>query len=318
MYTGFPRFTLGFQELWDGVGFVPVALGVFGLGEIIANLGSKEGEARDVVAKRVTGLRLTAEEFRAAWPAVLRGTGIGAVLGILPGGGALLASFASYIVEKKIARDPSRFGRGAIEGVAGPESANNAGAQNSFIPMLTLGIPSNTLMALMIGAMMIQGVQPGPRVMTSNPDLFWGVIVSMWLGNAMLLVINLPMIGIWVQLLRLPYRVLFPGILMFCAIGVYSVNNSTFEVLMAAGFGALGYFFRKTGCEPAPLLLGMVLGPLMEENLRRSMLLSHGDPMVFVQHPISLVLLLMTAALVLILVLPNIRRGREQAFQEEG
>jgi putative tricarboxylic transport membrane protein len=235
----------------------------------------------------------------------------------LPGGGALLSSFASYVVEKKIARQPERFGRGAIEGVAGPESANNAGAQTSFIPMLTLGIPSTPLMALMIGAMMIQGITPGPQVMTSNPDLFWGLIASMWIGNAMLLVINLPLIGVWVALLKVPYRLLFPAILLFCAIGVYTVDSSTTDVIMAALFGILGYFYGKVGFEVAPMILGVVLGPLMEENLRRSMMLSRGDPMIFVNRPISMGLLLAAVALLLIIVAPSIRRRREVVFSEE-
>ncbi|HEY4202725.1 MAG TPA: tripartite tricarboxylate transporter permease [Devosiaceae bacterium] len=317
MYTGTPRFTLGIPQLYDGLDFVPVALGLFGLGEIIANLSSAGQGERQVKSEKISGLWLTKAEFKAAWPASVRGTVIGSILGILPGGGALLSSFASYIVEKKLAKDPSRFGKGAIEGVAGPESANNAGAQNSFIPMLTLGIPSNTLMALMMGAMMIQGITPGPQVITSHPDLFWGLIASMWVGNAMLLVINLPLIGIWVSLLKIPYRMLFPAILLFCAIGVYSVNFSPFDIMLAAGFGVLGYFFRKVGCETAPLMLGLVLGPLMEENLRRSMQLSRGDFSIFLTRPISLVLLLATAGLLLILIMPTIRKGREEAFQED-
>ena len=228
----------------------------------------------------------------------------------------MLASFTSYMVEKKIAKDPSRFGQGAVEGVSGPESANNAAAQTSFIPMLTLGIPSTPLMALMIGAMMIQGITPGPQVMTQKPDLFWGLIASMWIGNAMLLIINLPLIGMWVALLKVPYRLLFPAILLFCAIGVYSVNNSTFEVIMAALFGVLGYFFRKMDCEPAPMMLGLVLGPLMELHLRRALLLSYGDPMVFLQRPISLSLLFAAAVLLVIVALPHIRKGREAVFRE--
>ena len=246
----------------------------------------------------------------------MRGTIIGSILGVLPGGGALLASFAAYAFEKKISRDPSQFGQGAVQGVAAPESANNAGAQTSFIPLLTLGIPSNPVMALMIGAMMIQGIAPGPQVMTQQPDLFWGIITSMWLGNLMLVIINLPMIGMWVQLLKVPYRLLFPSILLLCAIGVYSLNNSGFEVGLTALFGLMGYVFYKLGCEPAPLILGFILGPLMEENLRRALLLSRGDPLVFVQRPISLVLLLMAVALLLLVILPNFRKTREEAFKE--
>ncbi len=316
LYTGAPRFTFGIPELFDGIGFVPIALGLFGLAEIISNLASNNVEPRAVVSKKITRLLPTRDEFNRAWPASIRGTAIGSMLGVLPGGGPMLASFTSYMVEKKIAKDPSRFGQGAVEGVSGPESANNAAAQTSFIPMLTLGIPSTPLMALMIGAMMIQGITPGPQVMTQKPDLFWGLIASMWIGNAMLLIINLPLIGMWVAMLRVPYRLLFPAILLFCAIGVYSVNNSTFEVLMAALFGVLGYFFRKMECEPAPMMLGLVLGPLMELHLRRALLLSYGDPMVFLQRPISLGLLIAAAVMLVIVALPHIRKGREAVFRE--
>jgi putative tricarboxylic transport membrane protein len=258
----------------------------------------------------------TREEFQRAWPAALRGTSIGSVLGVLPGGGATLSAFAGYVLEKKIARDPSQFGRGAIQGVAGPESANNAGAQTSFIPMLTLGIPGNAVMALMIGALTIHGIQPGPQVMSERPALFWGMVASMWLGNLMLVVINLPLIGMWVQLLRVPYRLLYLAILLFCAIGVYTVNNNAFEIILTAFFGLLGYIFIRLECEPAPMLLGFVLGPLMEENLRRAMRISSGDPMIFVDRPISLGLLLASLALLVIVALPHIRSKREEVFQE--
>jgi TctA family transporter len=265
----------------------------------------------------VGGLWVSKEQFKQAWPAVLRGTGLGSVLGLLPGGGAMLASFASYAVEKKIAKDPSRFGNGAIEGVAGPESANNAGAQSSFIPLLTLGIPENAVMALMVGAMTIHSIQPGPQVMTSNPGLFWGLIASMWVGNLMLVVLNLPLIGIWIKLLQVPYRLLYPAILLFCAIGVYTINNASFDVMQTAAFGFLGVVFVKLEFEPAPLLLGFVLGPMMEENLRRAMLLSRGDPSVFVTRPISLVMLLMAVGLLLLIAVPKFRKTREVAFQEK-
>jgi TctA family transporter len=265
----------------------------------------------------VSGLWLTKQQFKAAWPAVLRGTGIGSVLGILPGGGAMLSSFASYTVEKKLATDATGFGKGAIQGVAGPESANNAGAQTSFIPLLTLGIPENAVMAMMVGAMTIHNIQPGPQVMTSNPGLFWGLIASMWMGNLMLVVLNLPMISIWVRLLTVPYRMLYPAILLFCAIGVYTVNNTNFDITMTAFFGFMGVLFMKLGCEPAPLLLGFVLGPMMEENLRRAMLLSRGDPTTFLTRPISAAMLAAAVLLVLIIALPNIRKTREVAFQEE-
>ncbi len=311
--SGQQRFTFGLPELSDGIDFVLVAMGLFGAAEIISNLEKTEGRKVSAVIGR---LWPTLQEFKQSWPAVLRGTVLGSALGILPGGGALLSSFAAYTLEKKVAKDPSRFGHGAVEGVAGPESANNAGAQTSFIPLLTLGIPSNPVMALMIGAMTIQGIAPGPRVMTQQPDLFWGMIASMWLGNAMLLVINLPLIGMWVRLLNVPYRLLFPCILMLCCIGVYSVNSSTFEVGLTALFGLMGYGFSKLGCEPAPLILGFILGPLMEENLRRALVLSRGDPVVFLQRPISASLLAIALGLLLLVILPSFRKTREVAFTE--
>jgi putative tricarboxylic transport membrane protein len=313
--TASQRFTFDITELSDGIDFAVLAIGVFGVGEVIANLTRGE-ESRSVMSERITRLWPTREDFGLAWPAVLRGTGLGSILGVLPGGGATLSSFAAYVLEKKIARDPSRFGRGAVEGVAGPESANNAGAQTSFIPMLTLGIPGNAVMALMIGAMTIHGIQPGPQVMSERPQLFWGMVASMWIGNLMLLVINLPLIGIWVQLLKVPYRFLYLSILLFCAIGVYTIGNSTFSVLIAAFFGVAGYIFMRLECEPAPMILGFVLGPLMEDNLRRAMRISGGDPMIFLNRPISLGLLIAAAILLLIVALPAIRRGRDEAFQE--
>ena len=313
--TGNQRFTLGLNELADGIDFVPLAVGLFGIGEIISNLRAPE-QGRSVLSDRITGWWPTRAEFRQAWPAVLRGTGLGSVLGVLPGGGAVLSSFAAYVLEKKLSREPERFGRGAVEGVAGPESANNAGAQTSFIPMLTLGIPGNAVMALMVGAMTIHGIQPGPQVMSERPALFWGMVASMWIGNLMLVIINLPLIGMWVQLLRVPYRMLYLAILLFSAIGVYSVNNSAFSVLLAALFGLLGYVFIRLECEGAPLLLGFVLGPLMEENLRRAMRISGGDPMIFVNRPISLGLLLAALALLAAVAVPLIRSKREEAFQE--
>ncbi len=312
--SGLQRYTMGIPEMSDGIGFVTVAMGLFGFAEIIVNLEQKE--KREVFTKNVSGLWLKWSEFKEALPAIIRGTGIGSVLGILPGGGALLSAFASYTLEKKIAKDPSRFGKGAIQGVAGPESANNAGAQTSFIPLLTLGIPPNAVMALMVGAMTIHSIQPGPQVMTSNPQLFWGLIVSMWIGNLMLVVLNLPMIQIWVKLLQVPYRLLYPAIVLFCCIGVYSIQNSVFDVYLTAIFGVLGWVFVKVECEPAPLLLGFILGPMMEENLRRALLLSRGDPSVFVTRPISAVMLAMAVGLLLIIVAPSIRKKREEAFQE--
>lgn len=312
--TGRQRFTFGLPELSDGIGFVPIALGLFGLAEIVNNLS--QPDSRSVLRQPIHGLMPTWADFKVAFPAIARGTGVGSILGVLPGGGALLSAFSAYTLEKKLSRTPERFGQGAIEGVAAPEAANNAGAQTSFIPLLTLGIPPNPVMALMIGAMMIHGIQPGPQVMLKQPDLFWGLIASMWIGNLMLVVINLPLIGIWVRLLSVPYRLLFPAILLFCCIGVYTLNNSVFEVGLTALFGLLGYFFLRAGCEPAPLLLGFILGPMMEENLRRALLLAHGDATVFVTRPISLGLLVAAALLMLAVVLPAVKNAREKAFQE--
>jgi putative tricarboxylic transport membrane protein len=310
--TGTARYTLGVPEFFDGIGFLPLVMGLFGINEVMANL--EQPQSRQRLTSKVKNLWLTRQDFREAWPAVLRGTGLGSILGILPGGGALLATFASYTLEKKIAKDPSRFGRGAIEGVAGPESANNAAAQTSFIPLLTLGLPSNVVMAVMMGAMIIQGIAPGAAVIDKRPDLFWGMVASMWFGNLMLLVINLPLIGIWVRLLNVPYRLLFPCILIFCLIGIYTVNNSTTDIILTAIFAALGYILNKFGCEPAPLILGFILGPLMEENFRRSMVLSRGDPLIFIFRPISLTLLIMAAVILLLVVVPQFRKTREQAF----
>jgi putative tricarboxylic transport membrane protein len=312
--SGLQRYSFGIAELSDGIGFVTVAMGLFGFAEIIINLEHKG--TREVFTKNVSGLWLKWKDFKEAFPAIIRGTGIGSCLGILPGGGALLSAFASYTLEKKLSKDPSRFGKGAIQGVAGPESANNAGAQTSFIPLLTLGIPPNAVMALMVGAMTIHSIQPGPQVMTSNPKLFWGLIVSMWLGNLMLVVLNLPLIGIWVKLLQVPYRLLYPAILLFCCIGVYSIQNNVFDVFITALFGLLGWVFVKLECEPAPLLLGFILGPMMEENLRRALLLSRGDPTVFLTRPISAVMLGVALALLLIIAAPFIRKKRAEAFQE--
>ena len=313
--SGVPRYSFDIPELTDGIGFVAIAMGVFGFGEIIANLG-RPAEHREVFTKDVKGLWPTKKDFRQAAPAVLRGTALGSILGILPGGGALLSSFASYTMEKKIAGASGTFGKGDIRGVAGPESANNAGAQTSFIPMLTLGIPPNPVMALMVGAMTIKGIQPGPQVMTSNPDLFWGLIASMWIGNLMLIILNLPLIGMWIKLLTVPYRFLYPAIVVFCAIGLYTLNNNNFDVFMAAGFGVVGYFFWKLGCEPAPLLLGFILGPMMEENLRRALLLSRGDWTAFLTRPLSASLLAASLAMVIVVSLPAIKKKREEAFQE--
>ena len=313
--SGVARYAFNITELFDGINLVPVAMGLIAFSEILANL--EHTEKREVFTNKVSGLWLTRREIREAVPAVLRGTVLGSVLGLLPGGGAVLASFAAYTVEKKVSRTPENFGRGAIAGVAGPESANNAGAMTSFIPMLTLGIPPNAVMALMVGAMTIHNIQPGPQVMTRNPELFWGLVASMYIGNVMLLVLNLPLIRIWIKLLLVPYRLLYPAILLFCAIGVYSVQNNTIDVLLTIPLGILGYVFMKLGCEPAPLMLGFILGPMMEENLRRTMLLSLGDPTVFFTRPLSAVLLLMAAALVVIVTLPAISKKRETVFVDE-
>jgi putative tricarboxylic transport membrane protein len=313
--SGAARMTFGIPELSDGLDFVPVAMGLFGLGEIIANL-ERPAEERASVTQRVSGLIPSWADLKTAFPAMVRGTAIGSFLGVLPGGGAALPPFTAYAVEKKLARDPSRFGKGAIEGVASPEAANNAGAQTSFIPLLTLGIPANALMALMIGALMIQGIQPGPQIMHDQPALVWGVIASMWTGNLMLLVINLPLIGLWVAMLKIPYRLLFPAIALFCCIGTYGIANSTFNIWLMMGCAAVGYFFIKVGVEPAPLLLGLVLGPQLEENFRRAMLLSGGDFTVFVQRPISAVLLGIVALLLLALASPMVFRKRKEALAE--
>jgi putative tricarboxylic transport membrane protein len=314
--SGVPRYSFDIPELTDGISFVVIAMGVFGFGEIIVNL-SRPAETREVFTKDVKGLWPTKKDFRQATPAVLRGTVLGSVLGVLPGGGALLASFAAYTLEKKSRAKPGEvpFGQGNIRGVAGPESANNAGAQTSFIPMLTLGIPPNAVMALMVGAMTIKGIQPGPQVMTSNPELFWGLIASMWVGNLILVVLNLPLIGIWIKLLTVPYRFLFPAIVVFCCIGSYTLNNNNFDVYMTAAFALVGWAFHKMGCEPAPLLLGFVLGPMMEENLRRALLLSRGDWTTFLTRPLSAGLLIAAALMIVVVMLPSIKNKREEAFQ---
>jgi putative tricarboxylic transport membrane protein len=312
--TGQERLTLGLTDLSDGIDFAVLAMGVFGIAEILRNL--ENPEARNVVSGSIGRLLPSAADLRRAFGPVVRATGLGSVLGILPGNGAVLAPFASYTLEKKLAKDPSRFGNGAIEGVAGPEAANNAGAQTAFIPLLTLGIPPNAVMALMVGAMTIHGVIPGPLVMTKSPDLFWGMIASMWIGNLMLLIINLPLIGLWVRLLKVPYRLMFTMILLFCCIGIYSINNNPADVFFTAFFGLVGYVLIKLGLEPAPMLLGFVLGRLMEEKLRQALALSEGSFMTFVERPIAFVLLLLALAVMVVAVLPSVRRGREEAFQE--
>ena len=309
------RYTFGVPELLDGINFVVVAMGVFGLGEIICNL-ENESE-RSLTVTKVTGLMLNKDELKAAAAPAVRGTLLGSILGILPGGGAMLSSFAAYALEKKVAKNPAAFGKGAIEGVAGPEAANNAGAQASFIPMLTLGIPSNPVMALMIGAMIIQGIQPGPSVMTEQPALFWGLVASMWIGNLLLVILNLPLIGLWVKMVSVPYHLLFPTIMVFCAIGVFSLSNTTFDIYFMAGFGLAGYLFRKLECEPAPMLLGFILGPMMEEYLHRALLLSKGSPMVLVSRPLSATMLAIAAVALATVLLPALRKKREEVFVED-
>ncbi|MDP3652284.1 MAG: tripartite tricarboxylate transporter permease [Rhodoferax sp.] len=316
--SGVARFTFDTPELTDGIGFIVIAMGVFGYGEIISNLSKHESE-RQVFTAKVSGLMPTKEDFKNMLPAVLRGTTLGSILGILPGGGAVMAAFAAYTLEKRTRLRPGEvpFGKGNIRGVAAPESANNAGAQTSFIPLLTLGIPPNAVMALMVGAMTIHNIQPGPQVMTSNPELFWGLIASMWIGNAMLVVLNLPLIGIWIKLLSVPYRWLFPAIVLFCAVGVYSTNNNTFDIWMVGLFGMVGYLFHKLGMEPAPLLLGFILGPMMEEYLRRALLLSRGDWSVFLTRPLSAGLLAAALVLLVLVLMPSVKSKREEAFIED-
>jgi TctA family transporter len=313
--SGVSRYAFDIPELSDGIGFVAVAMGVFGFAEIMGNLEKTDED--EGFLNKLTTMIPTKTDIKRMIPSILRGTAIGSILGILPGGGAALAAFGAYSVEKKSSKYSHEFGKGAIEGVAGPESANNAAAQTSFIPLLTLGIPPNAVMALMVGAMTIHNIQPGPQVMTSNPALFWGLIASMWIGNVMLILLNLPLIGIWVKLLKIPYRFLYPAILVFCCIGVYTVNNTVFDVYVTAGFGLIGYLFFKLGCEPPPLLLGFVLGPMMEENFRRALLLSRGDFTTFVTRPLSLGLLIAAALLVVIVALPAVKKTREEAFVEE-
>jgi TctA family transporter len=308
--SGMARYSFGIPELTDGIGFIVIAVGVFAVGEIIANLG--DPEERAVFTNKVTGLMPTMADLKASFWPIVRGTGIGAFLGVLPGTGPAIASFSSYMVEKKMAKDPSRFGKGAIEGVAGPEAANNADAQCKFIPTLTLGIPASAVMALMLGALTIQGIAPGPQVMTQKPDLFWGLVASMWFGNAMLVILNLPLVGLWVMLLKVPYRLLFPAIMAFSCIGIYSVNNSAFEVYLAALFGVIGLLWMKLEMPPAPMLLGFVLGPLMEENLRRALLISRGDPTVFVTRPISLGFIVATVLILVVMLLPAIKARRAE------
>jgi TctA family transporter len=310
--SGMARYSFGVPELTDGIGFSVVAVGLFAVAEIVSNLESKD--QREVFTSKIKNLMPTLEDLKRSAGPIMRGTAIGAFFGALPGTGPSISAFSTYMVEKKVAKDSSRFGKGAIEGVAGPEASNNAAAQTAFIPTLTLGIPGSATMALMLGALTIQGIAPGPQVMTSKPDLFWGLIASMWIGNALLVVMNLPLVGLWVQLLKIPYRWLFPCIIMFCAVGNYSLNNSPVDVYMCALLGVLGYTLAKLECEPAPLILGYVLGPLMEENLRRALLISRGDPTVFFTRPISLSFMILTAFIMFIMIAPAVRKKKEEAY----
>jgi putative tricarboxylic transport membrane protein len=314
--SGAQRYTFGLPRLADGIGFVVVAMGMFGLAEIIRNL--EQEESRSVMVRKITNLMPTKDDWKRMVAPILRGTAIGSAVGILPGSGSILGAFAAYSIEKKVSKNAAEFGKGAIEGVAAPESANNAGAQTSFIPMLTLGIPSNPVMALMIGAMIIQGIQPGPSVMKEQPALVWGIIVSMWIGNFFLVVLNLPLIGLWVRMIMVPYQLLYPAILVFCGIGVFSLNNSEFDIYLMGLFGLLGYVFVKLGCEPAPMLLAFILGPLMEEYLRRAMLISRGNPWVFVQRPISATLLGLAVLAICAVLIPSFSKTREEAFGESS
>jgi len=313
--SGVARYAFNIPELQDGIDFAAVAMGVFGFAEVLRNLEMREN--RPQIASKIGSLYPNRQEAKESAGAILRGTAIGSVLGILPGGGSVLASFASYSVEKKLSKTPERFGHGHPAGVAGPESANNAGAQTSFIPLLTLGIPGNAVMALMIGAMTIHNIQPGPQVISSHPELFWGLIASMWIGNLMLVILNLPLVGIWVKLLKIPYRLLYPAILVFCTVGVYSLNYNVFDIYVTVIFGFIGYLWSKLGCEGAPLLLGLVLGPMMEENFRRALLLSRGDFITFVERPLSATLLALAIALIVLVALPFIRKKRDETFVEE-
>lgn len=313
-FSGEFRLTFGVLELSGGLDFVAVTMGLFAVSEVVKSLS--DTTERGIVTQKLKGLWLDWADFKAIILPVLRGTGIGSLLGVLPGGGAAIASFVSYSLEKGISKHPESFGKGAIAGVAGPESANNAAAQTSFIPMLTLGIPANPVMALLIAVLIIQGITPGPRVLTTQPTLFWALIASMWIGNLMLVVLNLPLIGMWTRLLTLPYRYLFPAIIVFSAIGAFSTDNSVFEVYVLAAFGLLGYILLLLDCEPAPFLLGFVLGPMLEDHFRRSMLLSRGDPMIFLNHPIAACLLAIAAIALVLAVIPSIRRKRDEALQE--
>jgi len=314
--SGVERYTFGLPRLMDGIEFVVVAMGLFALTEIVQNL--EQGENREVFTSKVKSLWPTRDDLKRSWAPILRGTAIGSFFGILPGAGATISSFAAYAVEKKVSKHPEKFGTGMIEGVASPESANNASSQGSFIPTLTLGIPGSAVMALMLGALMIQGITPGPRILTSHPDLFWGLVVSMWIGNLMLVILNLPLVGLWVSMLKIPYRWLFPIIMTFSCIGIYVVNFSAIDIWLLVFFGVAGYIFTKLGIESAPFILGFLLGPMLEENFRRSMLLSRGSLGIFISKPISAGLLAVACAVLVMMLVPSIRKKTEKAIEENG
>ena len=303
-----PRLTFDHVHLIDGIGIVPLVMGLFGVAEVLYN--TEQALKREIVSARISNLLPSKEDWKRSWAPIGRGSILGFFLGILPGGGAVVASFSSYAMEKRLSRHPEEFGKGAIEGVAGPEAANNAGAGGAFIPLMTLGIPPNVVMALLLGAFIIHGLQPGPLMITQNPKLFWGIVASMYIGNFMLLVLNLPLIGMWVKLLKLPYNVLFPLILLFTIIGVYASGNNVFDIYVMIFFGVFGYLMRKFGFEPAPLVLAFVLGPLLENNLRKALILSQGDLVTFLQRPISGACLVLAALVLLSPLLPTLRKKR--------
>jgi putative tricarboxylic transport membrane protein len=313
--TAQPRLTFDRLELLDGVGLVPIVMGLFGVAEILSNL--ERELKRELIRANIGSLWPSLADWAASKWAILRGTVLGFFLGILPGGGAVIASFASYALEKKVSRTPERFGKGAIEGVAGPEAANNAAAGGAFIPLMTLGIPPNVVMALLLGAFIVHGLQPGPLLMVQKPELFWGIVASMYIGNIMLLVLNMPLIGMWVQVLKVPYSILFPLILMFCIVGVFASGNAVFDVFVMVVFGVLGYLMRKFGYEPAPLVLAFVLGPMLENNLRKSLIMSQGDFSVFVERPISAVCLALAFAALVGPLLPGLARRRERIAADQ-
>ena len=314
--TGLPRFGFGVPELMDGIGLAPFVMGLFGISEVFINI-EKEVTDRSIFATRIKGLLPSREDWKASIMPISRGSVLGFLLGVLPGGGSIIASFVSYAVEKKVSKHPERFGTGAIEGVAAPESANNAATAGSFVPLLTLGIPPNVVMALLLGAMMVHGVTPGAFLIQQNPEVFWGIIASMYIGNVMLLILNLPLISLWVQVLKVPYKILFPLILLFCIIGVYSIGNSTFDISIMLGFGVFGYLMRKSGYEPAPMVLAFVLGPLFETALRQSLQLSDGSFMIFLTRPIAAGGIIATFLLIISSIIPTLRRKKEAMPREE-